>query len=65
LLWQANRCPILKTKLNQAIKALKNLLDSEKNQGIQKYLSKLSPIIAINYLLESQEIEILAGTIPA
>jgi len=31
-LWQTNRCPALKIKLNRAIKAFKNLL--EKNQGM-------------------------------
>jgi hypothetical protein len=29
----------MKSKLNLAIKVLKNLLDSERNQGIQDYLS--------------------------
>jgi len=33
-LWQINRCPFLKTKLNRAIKALKNLLERKRNQGI-------------------------------
>jgi len=33
-LWQTNRCPVTKNKLNRAIKALKNLLNSERNQGI-------------------------------
>jgi len=42
-LWQTNTCPVLKTKLNKAIKALKNLLETERNQGIQRYLSELSP----------------------
>jgi len=41
-LWQSSRCPVLKNKLNRAIKALKNLLDIERNQEIQEYLSKLS-----------------------
>jgi len=35
----------------QAIKALKNLLDSERNQRMQKYISKLSPTAIINYSL--------------
>jgi len=35
-LWQTNRCPVLKTKLNKAIKALKNLLETERNQRIQR-----------------------------
>jgi len=33
-LWQINRCPVLKTKLNRAIKAFKNLLETERNQEI-------------------------------
>jgi len=32
----------MKYNLNRAIKTLKNLLDLERNQGIQEYLSKLS-----------------------
>jgi len=35
-LWQANRYPVLKNKLNRAIKALKNLLDMERNQRIRR-----------------------------
>jgi glycerol-3-phosphate dehydrogenase len=50
-LWQTNKCPVMKNKLNRAIKALKNLLDSEKNQEIQEYLSKLSAILETNYFL--------------
>jgi len=50
-LWQTNRCPVLKNKLNRAIKTLKNLLDMERNQGIQEYLSKLSATSEINYCL--------------
>jgi len=41
-LWQINRCPVLKNKLNRAIKTLKDLLDIECNQEIQEYLNKLS-----------------------
>jgi hypothetical protein len=37
-LWQTNRCPVLKNKLNRAIKVHTNLLDLERNQ----LLSKLS-----------------------
>jgi len=40
-LWQTNTCSVLKNKLNEAIEALKNLLDLG-NQRIQKCLSKLS-----------------------
>jgi len=50
-LWQINRCPVLKTKLNKLIKALKNLLERERNQGIQRYLSELSPSAETNYSL--------------
>jgi len=39
---QINRCPVLKAKLNGAIKALQNLLKKERNQEIQSYLSELS-----------------------
>jgi len=49
-LWQIDRCPALKTKLNRVIKAFKNLLELERNQGIQRYLSELSLIIT-NYSL--------------
>jgi len=51
--WQTNKCPVLKNKLNRVIKALRNLLDMEKNQGIQKYLSNhiLSATSNTNYSL--------------
>jgi len=39
----------LKTKLNRIIKALRNLLELERNEKIQKYLNKLSITVAINY----------------
>jgi len=48
-LWQTKRCPILKNKLNRAIKTFKNLL--KKNQEIQEYLSKLSATLETNYSL--------------
>jgi len=48
-LWQTNRCPFLKANLNKAIKALKNLLEAERNQGIQ--LSELSLSAETNYSL--------------
>jgi len=48
-LWQINRYPVLKTKLNRAIKALKK--ETAKNQGIQRYLSELSPSAETNYSL--------------
>jgi len=41
----------LNAKLNRIIKALKNLLDLERNQGIQKFLSKLTSAAATNYSL--------------
>jgi len=50
-LWKSNRCPIQKTKLNKTIKALKNQLETERNQGIQRYLSELSPSAETNYSL--------------
>jgi hypothetical protein len=49
-LLQINRLSVLKTKLKQTIKALKNLLDLKRNQTIQEYISKLSVITAINSL---------------
>jgi len=64
-LWQTNRCPLLKNKLNRAIKTLKNLLEMEKNQEIQEYLSKLS---AWNQLLSMEsykKTEVTADTLPA
>jgi len=50
-LWQSNKCPVLKTQLNKVIKALKNLLEAERNQGIKRYLSELSPSAETNYPL--------------
>jgi len=44
------RCLALKTKLNRAIKAFKNLLYLKRNQGIQKYLIKLSVTSETNSL---------------
>jgi len=42
----------VKTKrLNRAIKALKNLLKTERNQRIQRYLNLLSPSTETNYSL--------------
>jgi len=43
--------PVLKNKLNRAIKTLEILLDMEKNQEIQKYLSKLNATPETNYSL--------------
>jgi len=48
--WKINRYLALKTKLNRAIKTLKNLLELKRNQAIQKYLKKLSSVV-INYYL--------------
>jgi len=50
-LWQTKRCPVLKNKLNRAIKTFKNLLNMKKNQEIQEYLSKLSATLETNYSL--------------
>jgi len=41
----------LKKKSNRAIKALKNLLDMERNREIQEYLSKVNVSSEINYSL--------------
>jgi len=43
--------PSPEEKLKKAIKALKNLLETERNQGIQRYLSELSPSAEPNYSL--------------
>jgi len=48
---KCNRCPVLKTKLNRTIKALRNLLETERNQVIQRYLSDLSQSAENNYSL--------------
>jgi len=40
-----------KNKLNRVIKALKKLLNLERNQGTQEYLNKLSATSEINYSL--------------
>jgi len=34
--WQTNRCPVFKNKLNRAIKAFKNLLDIKRRQDTRK-----------------------------
>jgi len=60
-LWQINKCPALKIKLN---KALKNLLKSERNKEIQRYLSELSPT-AETILFRKPETEMPAITITA
>jgi hypothetical protein len=41
--WQHYTSPIIKTKLNKAIKDLKKLLSEEKNARLQMYLHNLSP----------------------
>jgi len=48
-LGQTDSCSVLKNKLSRSIKALKNLLDLERNQGIQEYLCKLSATFETNY----------------
>jgi len=45
----------MKNKLNGAIKAFKNLLDSKRNQGIQNYQTKLNPTSDTNYSLLSEK----------
>jgi flagellin-specific chaperone FliS len=57
----------MKNKLNRAIKALKNLLNSERKQSIQEYLSKLSAAL-LNQLLSMeshQETETIISTMSA
>jgi hypothetical protein len=34
-LWQTNRCPVLKSKLNRAIKTVKNFLDWKETRNIR------------------------------
>jgi len=46
------RLIILKIILNRASKALKNLLESERNQGIERYLSQLSSTAESTILCE-------------
>jgi len=43
--------PESEEKLKKAIKALKNLLESKRNQRIQKYLCELSTTVETNYSL--------------
>jgi flavoprotein len=53
----------LKTKLNRSIEVFKNLLDLERNQRIQEYLSKLTATAAINYSLWKTTKKLIADTI--
>lgn len=48
---QKSRCPHLKTRLNHAIKELKDLLESEKNNNVQTYLQKLDATVDADYSL--------------
>lgn len=49
--WQKNRSPAAKGELNRAIKALKEQLQTEKNQRIQDFLLELSPTAETDYSL--------------
>jgi len=42
---QTNRCLVLKIKLNKIITAVQNLLKSERNHRIQRYLSELNQLL--------------------
>lgn len=42
-IWQITRNPRNKTKLNQSSRELKSLLTNFKNQGVQEYLTNLTP----------------------
>lgn len=49
--WQLSRDPKAKTKLNRAVKELKQLLDESKNENIRTYLNELTPTSATDYSL--------------
>ncbi len=49
--WQVSRSPLLKTKLNKAIKELKNALSEERNENLSNYLCELSATEATDYSL--------------
>lgn len=49
--WQQIKSPLLKRKLNRAIKTLRFALREEENQSVQNYLSKLSPTERTDYSL--------------
>jgi hypothetical protein len=40
-LWHRTRCPQVKRRLNAAVREIKTLLQTEKNEGIEKYLMNL------------------------
>uniref|UniRef100_A0ABD2VUC9 DNA-directed DNA polymerase n=1 Tax=Trichogramma kaykai TaxID=54128 RepID=A0ABD2VUC9_9HYME len=50
-IWQTSRNPASKRKLNQAISELKEMLQEERNNQIENYLSKLTPSEATDYSL--------------
>lgn len=49
--WMITRAPQDKSRLNQATRNLKNLLQREKNQNIQEFLQDLTPTEATQYSL--------------
>lgn len=49
--WQQHRSPLLKWRLNRAIKILRLALSEQQNQGIQNYLSDLTPTESTGYSL--------------
>lgn len=49
--WQETRAPQDKTKLNQAIKELKHMLENKNNADIQNYLQNLSATQSTDYSL--------------
>lgn len=50
-LWQKTRSPHDKTKLNKTTKQLKELINSEQNKAIEKYLANLTPTETTDYSL--------------
>lgn len=50
-IWQNNRSPELKRKLNKATKELKNMILTEKNRGFQEYLKNLDATETSDYSL--------------
>ncbi|GBP23642.1 RNA-directed DNA polymerase from mobile element jockey [Eumeta japonica] len=50
-LWQQNRCPETKKRLNHKIKELKRILNNDRNVRFQAYLESLDPTAATDYSL--------------
>lgn len=49
--WQTTRCPILKNRLNHAIKDLKHTLIQDRNDSVEAHLSKLDATASTDYSL--------------